>query len=78
MTTERHQVPIVASTGGLVETVKEGYTGFQMGASNVEVTTTISYIIYINTVTRALTVYGTPAFSEMIQNCMAQELSWKV
>ena len=30
------------------------------------------------TVTRALAVYGTPAFSEIIQNCMAQELSWKV
>lgn len=31
------QVPIVASTGGLVNTVLEGYTGFQMGAFNVEV-----------------------------------------
>jgi len=30
------------------------------------------------TVTRALAVYGTPAFTEMIQNCMAQDLSWKV
>ncbi|XP_039022762.1 granule-bound starch synthase 1, chloroplastic/amyloplastic-like isoform X1 [Hibiscus syriacus] len=29
-------VPIVASTGGLVDTVKEGFTGFQMGAFNVE------------------------------------------
>ncbi len=25
-------VPLVASTGGLVDTVKEGVTGFQMGA----------------------------------------------
>lgn len=33
------QVPIVASTGGLVDTVKEGYTGFQMGAFDVEVKT---------------------------------------
>lgn len=31
------QVPIVASTGGLVDTVKEGYTGFHMGSFNVEV-----------------------------------------
>lgn len=31
------QVPIVASTGGLVDTVKEGFTGFQMGGFNVEV-----------------------------------------
>ncbi|KAJ9539045.1 hypothetical protein OSB04_031778 [Centaurea solstitialis] len=73
-------VPIVASTGGLVDTVKEGYTGFQMGAFNVECETVdpadVSAIA--KTVTRALAVYGTPAFSEMIQNCMAQELSWKV
>lgn len=30
------------------------------------------------TVKRALAIYGTPAFTEMIKNCMAQELSWKV
>jgi len=30
-------VPIVSSTGGLVDTVQEGYTGFHMGAFNVEV-----------------------------------------
>lgn len=36
------QVPIVASTGGLVDTVQEGFTGFQMGAFNVEVIQHIS------------------------------------
>jgi len=30
-------VPIVSSTGGLVDTVKEGYTGFHAGVFNVEV-----------------------------------------
>lgn len=30
------------------------------------------------TVGRALKVYGTPAFTEMINNCMSQDLSWKV
>lgn len=30
------------------------------------------------TVKRALNVYGTPAFVEMINNCMALDLSWKV
>ena len=30
-------MPIVASTGGLVDTVEEGFTGFQMGAFSVEV-----------------------------------------
>jgi len=31
------QVPIVSSTGGLVDTVQEGFTGFHMGAFNVDV-----------------------------------------
>lgn len=30
-------MPIVSSTGGLVDTVKEGFTGFHAGAFNVEV-----------------------------------------
>lgn len=30
------------------------------------------------TVKRALKTYGTAALEEMIQNCMAQDLSWKV
>lgn len=30
------------------------------------------------TVARALAVYGTHGFKEMIINCMSQELSWKV
>ncbi len=29
-------------------------------------------------VKRALTTYGTPAFTEIIKNGMAQDLSWKV
>lgn len=31
-----------------------------------------------NGVGRALSVYGTPAYTEMVHNCMAQDLSWKV
>lgn len=39
------QVPIVASTGGLVDTVKEGFTGFHMGSLSVEViNSSLSYI----------------------------------
>lgn len=30
------------------------------------------------TVKRVLATYGTPALKEIIQNCMAQDLSWKV
>ncbi|KEH18572.1 putative NDP-glucose--starch glucosyltransferase [Medicago truncatula] len=72
-------VPIVASTGGLVDTVKEGFTGFQMGSFNVECDAVDPADVdaLAKTVTKALAVYGTPAFAEMIKNCMAQDLSWK-
>ncbi|KAI4355306.1 hypothetical protein L6164_004094 [Bauhinia variegata] len=72
-------VPIVASTGGLVDTVKEGYTGFQMGSFNVECDAVdpADVAALAKTVIRALAVYGTLAFAEMIRNCMAQDLSWK-
>ncbi|BBH03550.1 UDP-Glycosyltransferase superfamily protein [Prunus dulcis] len=72
-------VPIVASTGGLVDTVKEGFTGFQMGAFNVECDEVdpADVTAIATTVKRALAAYATPALNEMIQNCMAQDLSWK-
>ncbi|XP_045787841.1 granule-bound starch synthase 1, chloroplastic/amyloplastic-like [Trifolium pratense] len=72
-------VPIVASTGGLVDTVKEGVTGFQMGSFNVECDAVdpVDVDAIAKTVTKALAVYGTQAFAEIIKNCMAQDLSWK-
>ncbi|KAL6181747.1 hypothetical protein ACLB2K_048396 [Fragaria x ananassa] len=72
-------VPIVASTGGLVDTVKEGYTGFQMGGFNVDCDEVgpADVLAISTTVRRAVTSYGTSAMKEMIQNCMAQDLSWK-
>ncbi|KAL9345730.1 hypothetical protein Peur_060583 [Populus x canadensis] len=72
-------VCIVASTGGLVDTVKEGYTGFHMGAFSVECDAVdpADVAAIVKTVVRALAVYGTAAFREMIKNCMSQDLSWK-
>ncbi|KAH7522908.1 hypothetical protein ACOSP7_000735 [Xanthoceras sorbifolium] len=72
-------VPIVASTGGLVDTVKEGFTGFQMGSFNVECDAVdpADVTAVAKTVKRALATYGNPASAEMIKNCMAQDLSWK-
>ncbi|KAL9382994.1 hypothetical protein Peur_023317 [Populus x canadensis] len=72
-------VCIVASTGGLVDTVKEGYTGFHMGAFSVECDAVdpADVAAVVKTVVRALAVYGTAAFREMIKNCMSQDLSWK-
>ncbi|XP_040989257.1 granule-bound starch synthase 1, chloroplastic/amyloplastic isoform X2 [Juglans microcarpa x Juglans regia] len=72
-------VPICASTGGLVDTVKEGFTGFHMGAFNVECDAVDPADVnaIAATVKRALATYGTPGLKEIIQNCMAQDLSWK-
>ncbi|KAF9667057.1 hypothetical protein SADUNF_Sadunf16G0293300 [Salix dunnii] len=72
-------VCIVSSTGGLVDTVKEGYTGFHMGPFNVEcdVVDQADVAAIVKTVSRAVAVYGTAAFKEMIKNCMSQDLSWK-
>ncbi|CAL1366519.1 unnamed protein product [Linum trigynum] len=72
-------VPICASTGGLVNTVRDGRTGFHMGDFSVECDEVDP--VDVSTVTRgvekAVATYGTPALAEMIQNCMAQDLSWK-
>ncbi|XP_052175413.1 granule-bound starch synthase 1, chloroplastic/amyloplastic [Diospyros lotus] len=72
-------VPICASTGGLVDTVKEGFTGFHMGSFNVECKAVdpVDVKALATTVKRALKAYNTPALAEIIQNCMAQDLSWK-
>ncbi|KAL3655855.1 hypothetical protein CASFOL_000251 [Castilleja foliolosa] len=72
-------IPICASTGGLVDTVKEGYTGFHMGSFNVECDTIDpkDVLKIAKAVGRALAAYGTDAFDEMIQNCMSQDHSWK-
>ncbi|THU47948.1 hypothetical protein C4D60_Mb09t21060 [Musa balbisiana] len=77
----RYGVPAVCSTtGGLVDTVKEGITGFHMGrfSANCNVVDKEDIEKVVKTVKRAIKdYYGTPAFAQMIQNCMKQDLSWK-
>lgn len=72
-------LPIGASTGGLVDTIKEGITGFLMSSFSVECETIdpADVASVVSTVKAALKVYGTSKFTEMVQNCMAQDLSWK-
>lgn len=72
-------VPIVSSTGGLVDTVKEGFTGFHTGAFSVECEAVDPADVekLATTVKRALDTYGTLSMTQMIQNCMAQDFSWK-
>jgi granule-bound starch synthase len=69
-------VPLVASTGGLVDTVKEGKTGFQMGAMDPDTATAEDADAIAATIARASEVFGTPAYEEMVVSCIQQDLSW--
>ncbi|XP_031496814.1 granule-bound starch synthase 1b, chloroplastic/amyloplastic-like [Nymphaea colorata] len=68
-----------ATTGGLADTIRDGFTGFQMGPFNVncEAVDPADIRALANSVRRSLAIYRTPAHEEMIQNCMAQDFSWK-
>ncbi|KAF5836718.1 starch synthase catalytic domain-containing protein [Dunaliella salina] len=69
-------VPIVASTGGLVDTVKEGKTGFHMGAMDPSDLLVEDAEALASTVGRAAKVFSTPQYKEMVVNCISQDLSW--
>jgi granule-bound starch synthase len=69
-------VPVVSSTGGLVDTVKEGTTGFHMGAFDADKLSPADADAIAATVQRASQVYGTPKFKEMVKACINQDLSW--
>ncbi|KAL3685048.1 hypothetical protein R1sor_003070 [Riccia sorocarpa] len=72
--------PIAVSTGGLVDTVKDGETGYLTGVPfNVECATVdpADVAVLTKTVKRAVGEYGTPEYVSLIKNGMAQDLSWK-
>ncbi|CAK9167462.1 unnamed protein product [Ilex paraguariensis] len=76
----RYGTPCICPlTGGLADTVKDGYTGFHMDAFSVECDTVdpADVIKIVTTVARALANFGTLALAEMIRNCMIQDFSWK-
>ena len=70
-------VPIVASTGGLVDTVKEGVTGFHMGAMDPDGLRADDVEAMVDTCAAAASVYGTPTYSKMSSTCIGQDLSWR-
>lgn len=70
-------VPIVASTGGLVDTVKEGKTGFHIGGLNPDKLLEKDSDAIAQTVSRAASVFATPVFKDLVHNCIDQDLSWK-
>lgn len=70
-------VPLVSSVGGLVDTVKEGVTGFHMGVMDADALITPDVDAVAATMARAAQVYGTPKYREMVSKCINQDLSWK-
>eukprot|EP00242_Pyramimonas_sp_CCMP2087_P003544 CAMPEP_0198231322 /NCGR_PEP_ID=MMETSP1445-20131203/115142_1 /TAXON_ID=36898 /ORGANISM="Pyramimonas sp., Strain CCMP2087" /LENGTH=618 /DNA_ID=CAMNT_0043911931 /DNA_START=53 /DNA_END=1909 /DNA_ORIENTATION=+ len=71
-------VPIVASTGGLVDTVKEGVTGFHMGMMDADDLVEEDVTSMVSTMKRACEVYATPAYPKMVKACIGQDLTWKL
>lgn len=70
-------VPIVASTGGLVDTVKEGVTGFHMGAMDPDTLKADDVEAMVDTCKAAADTYGTQTYAKMSQTCIGQDLSWR-
>jgi len=69
-------VPIVASTGGLVDTVKEGVTGYHMGAMDADDLIAADVDAMVETCAAAAADYATPAYKKMSLTCISQDLSW--
>ena len=69
-------VPIVSSTGGLVDTVKDGVTGFHFGAVNPDRLEAAAAAARAAAARRAADSYGTPAYKAMRDACIGQDLSW--
>ncbi|CAL8469225.1 g8766 [Coccomyxa elongata] len=70
-------VPLVSSVGGLVDTVKEGVTGFHMGRFDPDDLLPEDASAVAATVAKAAEVYPTEQFKTMRARCISQELSWK-
>merc|ERR1711966_539108 len=70
-------VPVVASTGGLVDTVKEGVTGFHMGAMDPDGLEQEDVAAMVETMEEACEVFKTPAYKKMVEACIKQDLTWK-
>jgi len=70
-------VPVVATTGGLVDTVKEGVTGFHMGPVDPDGLEAEDVAAMVKTMEEACEVFETPAYKKMVEACIKQDLTWK-
>ncbi|GBG82693.1 hypothetical protein CBR_g36223 [Chara braunii] len=72
-------VPVVSSTGGLLDSVRDGETGLQIGRLTYKEKLEAGDIAkVVRGLTRGMEVYRDPSrFRSMILACMSQDLSWK-
>jgi len=70
-------VPVVASTGGLVDTVKEGVTGFHMGAMDPDGLEPEDVEAMVATCAAAADSYTSGSYAAMSKACISQDLTWK-
>ena len=59
--------PLVTSTGGLVDTVKEAVTGFHIGAVDQDEMTPEDVDAVASTIARAADAFATPLWKEMVR-----------
>ena len=69
-------VPVVSSTGGLVDTVKDGVTGFHAGRFNPDRLEKKDAESLTATIRRAAEAFSGPSFLDMRERCIVQELGW--
>ena len=72
----RGTVPVVATVGGLVDTVKEGATGYHVGKIDPDGLVPDDVDALAATLARAAAAHGTPAHEAMRDRCISQDLSW--
>jgi len=69
-------VPVVASTGGLVDTVADGVTGFHIGALDADGLVDSDVDAVVDTCARAIAAHKAGLFAKMSQACIDQDLTW--
>ncbi|GBG90437.1 hypothetical protein CBR_g50684 [Chara braunii] len=71
-------IPVVASTGGFWDSVRDGVTGLHMGKFGVKPDGAAEDAVKaVAGLKRAIQMFSTPHFRDMVVAAMSQDLSWK-